>query len=215
MSRVLEHVVRYAAPSRVVRSPGRSELRLSSDTNVCDRAAVRLRFDGAFARPGLAARMLRSVGLVVRSHFSRSPDDGATVLDPVLTTGDGWLRVEGFSGCAGVYARADFGPASHGGAVRARGTTNVDFGVDTMAALAAVRSSDELRLRVGSDVVEVAHGERAAVEHKVPLPLRWLRSFVAVQEVQADLPLRFEVDAVTACASFARFRARRRGGPRG
>ena len=55
--------------------------------------------------------------------------------DPVVTSGGGLIRFEGFSGCCSAYARLDMNSGSYDGVVVAQGTTNVDFNADMRAAL--------------------------------------------------------------------------------
>src|SRR5690348_1958709 len=65
-------------------------------------------FDGWVARPGLVAGLLLTVAAVARSRYFQPV--AARLLDPILTSGDGRLRLESFSSCCGVYARADLLP---------------------------------------------------------------------------------------------------------
>ena len=57
-------------------------------------------------------------------------------MDPVLTSTASILRLEGFSGCCGVYVRADLPADLFEGDVKGRGTTNVDFNDPMRNALA-------------------------------------------------------------------------------
>ncbi|MCE9637960.1 MAG: SWIM zinc finger family protein [Planctomycetes bacterium] len=192
----IEHTTHFAAASRLDVADGRPDLRLE--------AAIRpehatVRFDGELTRAALSARLLASIRRVVGARYHVPAAMLGRILrqsDPVLTVGDDTLRVEGFSACAGVYARADFAPGSHLAAVRSPGTTNVDFGDTLCGELARVRDGDSFRLRIGAEGVAVTHGGGTTFERKVPLPVRWLRSFVAVQDVQTALPLRHEVSGV-------------------
>src|SRR5262245_18681854 len=62
-------------------------------------------FDGWVARPSLVAGLLLAVAAVARSRYFQPMSP--RMLDPILTSGDGRLRLESFSSCCGVYARAD------------------------------------------------------------------------------------------------------------
>ena len=55
--------------------------------------------------------------------------------DPVVTLDGERLRVESFSQCCGVYARADFLPDFLVADAIGKGTTNVDFNPPMRAAL--------------------------------------------------------------------------------
>ena len=83
-----------------------------------------------FLRPARSAADLRNLLLglrnTVESRFYRP--DLWRLLDPVITSGNQLLRLECFSSCASVYARADFTQnAFTDGAFHRNGTTNVDF----------------------------------------------------------------------------------------
>lgn len=94
-------------------------------------------------------------------------------IDPVVTNGGELLRFEGFSSCAGVYARADltaerftsgrFGPP---------GTTNVDLNAAFVRNLARLRPGKEAAFEVGHDSVRLKTHRAETVEHKVRLPER-------------------------------------------
>ncbi len=66
------------------------------------------------------------------------------------------------------------------------------------AALAKVRDADGLALSGRQHRVRAAHGGTSVVEKKAELPLRWLRSMVAVQAYQAAMRKVFEMDAIPA-----------------
>jgi hypothetical protein len=104
-----------------------------------------------FVPPAMVARILRAA-------------------DPVVTAADGRLRLESFSQCCGVYARAD-----------------VDFSPPMRTALAQVRAGESLDLAVTPERVAVTSARGTAVEHKVRLPLRWLKGFAEVQALAAGL----------------------------
>jgi hypothetical protein len=60
-------------------------------------------------------------------------------------------------------------------------------------ALACVRDADPIGLRLSGDAFSLLAGERAIVERKVPLPLRWLKGFAEVQTVLARMTPRLEL----------------------
>jgi SWIM zinc finger len=118
--------------------------------------------------------------------------------DPVVTCQRERVRFESFSACAGVYARFDL----HENGVKAdrfgSGTTNVDFNPEMRALLARVTPSENLNLSVGVDHVRVTGDEAEAIERKVPLPLRWLRSFGEVQAILARMKPALRVSGIEA-----------------
>jgi hypothetical protein len=68
-----------------------------------------------------------------------------------------------------------------------KGTTNVDFNPTMRAALTQVRVGERLDLAVTPERVAVTSVRGTAVEHKVRLPLRWLKGFAEVQALAAGL----------------------------
>jgi hypothetical protein len=108
------------------------------------------------------------------------------------------LRLEGFSGCCGVYARADLPAESFDREIRGRGTTNVDFNTPMRTALARLRDSDHALLNVGREGVELVSEGESVVEKKVKLPVRWIKGFSEVQAYQPALQLVVEVPAAEA-----------------
>jgi hypothetical protein len=192
MGPAVTHVYRYAGESEL--SGGkRPELRLvtcGGASEVSEGGEQSPFFRGTLTEPRLVAQLLRGLSKVVGSRFYVPPAMLAKIValaDPVVTSGGGLLRFEGFSACASAYARVDVGPAAYDGEVVGRGTTNVDFNPTMRAALAQIRSGEDVRLAVGRGEVVLSRGGAAIVERKVPLPVRWLRGFVEVQAVAARM----------------------------
>lgn len=138
-------------------------------------------FDGFATQPVPAARAMACVAQVAMSRFYMPAAMLAAQLDPVVTAEPDRLRFESFSLCAGVHARLDL--LEDGLDVRActPGTTNVDFNPPTRAALAKITRQDPLQLVVGADAVTLRTFDAEVVEHKVPLPERWVKGFGEVQ----------------------------------
>lgn len=158
-------------------------------------------FEGQLLQPRLVSELLTAVALVVGSRFFTPANTVAKAIalaDPVVTSGGGLLRFEGFSGCCSAYARVDLLPASYRGEVVGKGTTNVDFNAPMRAALAQVSDARGLGLSVGRDALTLRSGDHAVVERKVALPARWLRGMLEVQSYQASMQRRFEVDSLVA-----------------
>ncbi|NLH16120.1 MAG: SWIM zinc finger family protein [Phycisphaerae bacterium] len=149
-------------------------------------------FHGKLRNPRCIGDMLLVLSDIVTRHFFlRSP----VLRDPVVTSSETMLRFEGFSGCCGVYARADFLPEAFQSDLQARGTTNVDFNNPMRAALTRLRSQENVQLSVGREEVAISRSGDTVVEKKVKLPIRWIKGF---SEVQAYLPIlapMFEIDA--------------------
>jgi hypothetical protein len=191
-------VYRYAHPSFV--SDG-AKPRLTLSTSVPDAGPPPRFFDGRMLAPRLVSELLTAVQLVVGSRFftpANSVAKAIALADPVVTSGGGLLRFEGFSSCCSTYVRADVLPEAYDGQVIAKGTTNVDFNAPMRAALARLRDDAGLELAVGPDEVTLRSGGAQVTERKVELPTRWVRGFVEVQSCQAAMRRRFEVSALEA-----------------
>lgn len=148
-------------------------------------------FRGAVLQPRGFAQMLLVLSKVVRTHFFlKKPPN---YLDPVITAAPKILRLEGFSGCCGVYARADLPLHSFDGEMLQSGTTNVDFGTPMQLALARITDRDSIRFQVGRDDVALQTSEESVIERKVDLPLRWVKSFTEIQTLQPCLVERLQV----------------------
>ena len=135
-------------------------------------------FDGKVLYPRIMGDMLITLTDVVRSHFFLPRP---TNLDPVLTSNEELLRLEGFSGCCGVYARVDLPAPFFEGDLFGRGTTNVDFNTPMRNALMRLRDNEDVQFSVGNDGVELTKGNQRTIEKKVKLPLRWIKGFSEVQ----------------------------------
>jgi hypothetical protein len=143
----------------------------------------------------MVGEMLYVLSDVVRTHFFLPRP---ALLDPVLTSNEDILRLEGFSGCCGVYARVDLPASAFDGERQGRGTTNVDFNVEMRNALLRLRDDEEVAFAVGANEVVLSRGAERTVEKKVKLPLRWIKGFSEVQAYQPRLELKMEVTAAEA-----------------
>jgi hypothetical protein len=199
LAEALAHTYSYAFASTVGSSGGL--VLAASGTEQAGRPF----FEGNAKQPQELALLLRSVSDVVRSrhHVPAAMLEKILILsDPVFTVSTDVLRVEGFSSCCGIYARVDFDAAGFDGASLEVGSTNVDFNDGMRAALGRVRARDAARLRVAESGVDLQVEERDEArlvsERKVRLPLRWVKSFLEVQVVQARMEQRAELTAVAA-----------------
>jgi hypothetical protein len=149
-------------------------------------------FDGRLREPRVVGDMLLVLSQVVRTHFFMPRP---RLLDPVVTSSQSMIRFEGFSGCCGVYARADLPAEAFDAEIKDHGTTNVDFNDPMRAALTRIRDDDKVRLSVGAGEVALKRGEESVIEKKVKLPVRWIKGFSEVQQYQPELSLKLEASA--------------------
>jgi hypothetical protein len=139
--------------------------------------------------------MLLVLSQVVRTHFFKPRPRN---LDPVVTSSEDMIRFEGFSGCCGVYARADLSSNAFQTEIQRHGTTNVDFNDRMRAELLRIRDTDEVRLSVGAGELALQRGGESVVEKKVKLPIRWIKGFSEVQAYQPTLTLKVELQTAEA-----------------
>jgi hypothetical protein len=152
MSAALDFTYQYAFASGVAALPsGRPQLSLAT----CDAEQKRAYFfEGRARQPRILGEMLYTLSDVVRTHFFLPRP---ALLDPVLTSNEDMLRLEGFSGCCGVYARVDLPAGAFDGECHGRGTTNVDFNAPMRNALLRLRDGEDVEFAVGADEVALSH----------------------------------------------------------
>jgi hypothetical protein len=197
----VDHAYRYTAPSRLDDAV-QPRLRLATSSAGDQHPHF---FEGQLKAPRIAAELLSAVHIIVGSRFFAPAAMLARLIalaDPVVTSGGGVLRFEGFSACCSAYIRADMLPESYDGDVVSRGTTNVDFNAPMRAALSRVRDADGLGLSVGQDQLRLRSGDSDIVEKKVALPMRWVRGMLEVQSYQASMRKRLAMGAVEALRFF-------------
>lgn len=193
-----QHTYRYLQRSTL--QSGKTP-RLSLETSSVGADAHPHFFEGTLKQPRLVAELLTAVHLIVGSRFFTSPNSVAhaiAVADPVVTSGGGLLRFEGFSSCCSAYIRVDLLPNAYDGDVIGKGTTNVDFNPPMRAALSKIRDEGGLQLAVGREAVRLRSAGTDVTERRVALPTRWLRGMVEVQSYQANMQLCFKATAVEA-----------------
>ena len=192
----IEHTYRYAFPSHLEEKRKREQLQIATSGGVADFPYF---FQGQLKHPRVTAQLLRVLSKVVGSRFHIPPAMLQKIIrlaDPVVTSGGGLLRFEGFSACCSAYARVDLNPDAYEGVVAGQGTTNVDFNADMRAALAQVRDGESVGLAVGKEDVTLLRGAEQVIERKVPLPVRWLKGFVEVQAYQSRMEKRAEIGKI-------------------
>lgn len=190
----LDYSYRYLLPSEMSTTAEGKQLLLSTSL---DGDRYPYFFEGRVHQPALLARLLATVSRVVGTRYYTPPNMLAHIIalsDPVVTSGGGILRFEGFSTCCSSYVRVDVSPDAYSGRVVGNGTTNVDFNAPMRAALAQVRDSDRMSLSVGPDEFVLKRGIERTIERKVKLPIRWLKGFVEVQAYQSAMEHRFTLD---------------------
>ncbi len=196
-SAAIDYTYRYPFASELSAS-GSDQLNVSLAT--CD---ARLEhphfFRGRVLQPRQFAQMLLVLSEVVRTHFFLPRP---ALLDPVVTSSPETLRLEGFSGCCGVYARVDMQANAFDGEILGRGTTNVDFNDPMRGALNRIRDNHEIQFNVGRDAVELETTHQKIVEKKVKLPIRWIKGFSEVQAYLPGLQPRLEVNGAEAIKFF-------------
>lgn len=153
-------------------------------------------FEGRLLQPRAAALLLLTLSRYVSTRFFIPPNVLRKLIlqrDPVITSGSGMLRFEGFSACCSAYARVDVEPGGYDGKTLNNGTTNVDFNSPFRAALAGIRDGARMSMSVGADEIKMRHGFNQCVERKVQLPLRWIKGFVEVQSYQSQMEHRLTI----------------------
>lgn len=188
----LEHVARYAAPSTVSEARG---LHLAASSSMAAASAVPF-FSGYLAAPRRGADLALTLAHVVETRFYTPPGMVQRLIrerDPVITSGGGLLRLEGFSVCCGVYARVDLLSNAFDLERFEPGTSNVDLNPPMRTALARLKEGERVRFEVSQAGFGLTTGAGQAFERRVELPERWLRGFVEVQAHQARMKRRFAV----------------------
>jgi hypothetical protein len=170
----------YSQPSTLKKSTLSDELFLAKYSEIQKNNSPCF-FWGSLTDPYTVARCLLTLSNVVKSSFSLSPFELAMLKDPIVTAGNEKIRFEGFSHCAGVYARVDVLGDGHDGEFLENGTTNVDFNQAMLAALSNIRRSEKVLLSIGQKEVALHRDGEKVVERKVPLPVKWIKGLTSVQ----------------------------------
>jgi hypothetical protein len=174
-------IYNYSGASSLVRKDALEELFLAKYSEVHKNTDVPCFFWGNVRQPFILARCLITLSNIVKSSFNLSPFQMAFLKDPIVTAGNQRLRFEGFSHCAGVYARVDILPDGLEGEFLENGTTNVDFNQPMINALGSIRPNEKIILSVGEKEVGLYKKEEKVIEKKVPLPVKWIKGLGTVQ----------------------------------
>lgn len=194
-------VYQYATPSSLSRQNENDELFLAKYSEVQKKDAPCF-FWGKLKDPYTTARCLVTLSNVVQSSFNLSPFQLALLKDPIVTAGNERIRFEGFSHCAGVYARVDILPGGHDGEFPENGTTNVDFNQGMISALSSISKSENVLLSVGKKEVAIQKENQKVVERKVPLPTKWIKGLTTVQLFLAEAEKLFTFNRIQALQLF-------------
>ncbi|SDJ78811.1 SWIM zinc finger family protein [Chryseobacterium jejuense] len=171
----------YSRSSSFVKKDALEELFLAQYSEIQKKTDVPCFFWGNVGQPFILARCLITLSNIVKSSFNLSPFQMALLKDPIVTAGNERLRFEGFSHCAGVYARVDVLPDGLNGEFLESGTTNVDFNQPMITALGSIRPNENIMLSIGEKEVGLYKEEKKVVERKVPLPVKWIKGLGTVQ----------------------------------
>ena len=171
----------YSAVSRLQRTAQEGQLFLSKYSEIQKNTEAPCFFWGHLKAPYMIARCLTVLSQVVQSTFQLTEIELRRLRDPIVTAGNGKLRFEGFTHCAGVYARVDVLPDGLDGEFIENGTTNVDFNPPMINALTGVRANDNLLLSIGEKEVALHKAGEKITERKVPLPTKWIKGLTSVQ----------------------------------
>jgi hypothetical protein len=179
----VEQIYRYRHESIVDTTSGTLDLRLATSGGPVEHPYF---FDGFVERAELVASALLVVARVARTRFYTPPGMLAAILraaDPIVTSDGDRLRFESFSACCGVYCRLDLLPEGLDRRPRGSGTTNVDYNAPMRDALSGIGGLDPMHLAVGADEMRVTTLDTSAVERRVPLPARWVRSLAELHVI--------------------------------
>lgn len=171
----------YARPSGLIRHGNEEELFLSKYSEIQKNTDAPCFFWGNIANPFIMARCLIALSNIVKSSFNLSTFQLSMLKDPIVTAGNGRIRFEGFSHCAGVYARVDVLPDGIDGEFPENGTTNVDFNQPMLTALGSIRQNEKVLLSIGQKEVGLQVEGNKVTERKVPLPTKWIKGLSTVQ----------------------------------
>lgn len=146
-------------------------------------------FQGRILKPRLFASALACLSRVVgESWFDAAAvaDSRRRMADPIVTSGDGVLRFEGFSTCRSLAVRVDLLPDGMETLHQSHGTTNVDFNQPMRSALTRINDRDAMSLAIDENAFVLVHGEESLLERKVDLPLSWLKGLASIPTISSQ-----------------------------
>lgn len=175
---------------------------LLSKFNEVDKGSSPCFFWGKLNNPYELSRCLITLSNTVQSSFNLSPFQLALLKDPIVTAGNNQIRFEGFSHCAGVYARVDVLENGQDGEFLENGTTNVDFNTPLISELGKIKKQDDLVLSVGKKEVGFHKEGSSFIERKVPLPSKWIKGLTTVQHYFSESDYALTLNRIQAIQLF-------------
>lgn len=192
---------KYNSASTIENKNGNENLLLSKFNEV-DKGNSPCFFWGKLNNPYELSRCLITLSNVVQSSFNLSPFQMALLKDPIVTAGNNQIRFEGFSHCAGVYARVDILENGQEGEFIENGTTNVDFNTPLISELGKIKKNDDLVLSVGQKEVGFHKEGESFIERKVPLPSKWIKGLTTVQHYFSESDYGLKLNRIQAIQLF-------------
>lgn len=191
----------YLYPSSLTKIKGDENLLLSKFSEV-EKGSSPCFFWGKLNNPYELSRCLITLSNIVQSSFNLSPFQLALLKDPIVTAGNEQIRFEGFSHCAGVYARVDVLEGGQDGKFIENGTTNVDFNTPLISELGKIKKNDSLVLSVGQKEVGFHKDGKSTIERKVPLPNKWIKGLTTVQHYFSESEFAHTLNRIQALQLF-------------
>ena len=191
----------YNSPSFITKKHNEDNVFLSdySEVQKKDKPCY---FWGKLKDPYITARALIALSNVVQSSFNLSPFQLALLKDPIVTSGNEKIRFEGFSHCAGVYARVDILKSGLDGEFPEPGTTNVEFNQTMISSLSAIERNENVILSVGAKELSLIRDTNIIRERKVPLPVKWIKGLTSMQTFLAESENRHSFNKIQAIQLF-------------
>ncbi|HNF12705.1 MAG TPA: hypothetical protein PK453_03485 [Leptospiraceae bacterium] len=192
----------YTDSSAFIEENSEKKFLLSHCTEIEEDQKIPCFFYGKFIDSFIISRCLSVLARTVKSHFSIRPEQRAAMRDPIVSVGSGEIRFEGFSSCAGVYARVDVRKDAVDGEFLASGCTNVDFNDPIIRAFNMVNRSETMILGVGHDHLKITTPAGSVTEKKVSLPDKWIRGLGNVQYYLSQMESAFQMTRIQAVELF-------------
>ena len=192
---------KYNSQSSITSTKGKENLLLSKFNEV-EKGNSPCFFWGKLNNPYELSRCLITLSNTVQSSFNLSPFQLALLKDPIVTAGNNQIRFEGFSHCAGVYARVDVLENGQDGEFIENGTTNVDFNTPLISELGKIKKNDDLVLSVGEKEVGFHKEGESFIERKVPLPSKWIKGLTTVQHYFSESDYALTLNRIQALQLF-------------
>lgn len=192
---------RYTSKSSLQKEKGTENLLLSKFNEV-QKGSSPCFYWGKLNNPYELSRCLITLSNIVQSSFNLSPFQLALLKDPIVTAGNNQIRFEGFSHCAGVYARVDILENGQDGEFIENGTTNVDFNTPLISELGKIKKNDDLVLSVGQKEIGFHKEGASFIERKVPLPNKWIKGLTTVQHYFSESDYSISLNRIQAIQLF-------------